>query len=126
MLRPALGRVDAARTPRVARMGPRSPRPQAARDHASVEQRPARPGVLRASGRELTRRRADAGRRHTAGLVRQVTDLEAREKEQAKRADELQARLTRDEEELKALKDELKQERDLRQRYERVLSEGRK
>lgn len=65
-------------------------------------------------------------RRHTAGLVRQLTDLEAREKEQAKRADELQARLTRDEEELKALKDELKQERDLRQRYERVLSEGRK
>lgn len=65
-------------------------------------------------------------RHHTAGLVRQLTDLEARDKEQVKRADELEARLTRNEEELKALKEELTQERDLRQRYERVLSEGRK
>ncbi len=65
-------------------------------------------------------------RHHTAGLVRQLTDLEAQEKEQAKRADELQSRLNKYEEELKGLQEALGQERDLRHRYERVLSEGRK
>ncbi len=65
-------------------------------------------------------------RHQTASLVRQLTDLEAREREQAKRADELKARLGKYEEELKGLQEALGQERDLRRRYERVLSEGRK
>ena len=65
-------------------------------------------------------------RHHTAGLVRQLADMQARQREQARTAEELEARLKKDEEGLKALGEDLQRERDLRQRYERVLSEGRK
>jgi outer membrane murein-binding lipoprotein Lpp len=65
-------------------------------------------------------------RPRAASLNHQVADLAARAETQERRADQLESRVRAAEAEAKQLSDQLKDERELRHRYEDVLSKGRK
>lgn len=69
----------------------------------------------------------DAVWRWPGGDVKQrLAESEARTADQAAQIEQLTLKLTRADAELKGLRDELKAERDLRQRLDELLSRGRK
>ncbi len=59
-------------------------------------------------------------------LVKELADAKAGLVEETQRADEAQGKLSETESELKRAMDRLKSERDLREKYQELVSEGRK
>lgn len=62
----------------------------------------------------------------TRDLQRELGDLQRREAAEKRRADDLHSRMSEVEAQLKKLTDDLTAERELRNKYERLVSKGRK